>query len=365
MAGRRRGGPGGERGARPGATYAIVGRSPAIHALIGQIERVGPTAATVLILGERGTGKELLARAIASASGWRGGRPFVAINCAALPTELLAAELFGHERGEFTGAVERRPGLLAAVHGGTVFLDEIGDLSPAGQAMLLRFVQEGEVRPVGASAAQRVDVRVIAATNRALTGVTREGPTGDGFRADLHDRLSEVVIQVPPLRERAEDIPLLAAHFLAVHAARHRRPRPRLSAPALTALARHAWPGNVRELEQALSRAVIFCEGGTIRASDLALDGLRPLTSDARADGLARSARARDILRWAGERGTIRRGDVMARGGVSGECARRALVALARHCLLRREGQGRGSRYLCGVTPDEHEGGAHARNETG
>ena len=173
----------------------ILGRSAAIRRLVGRIERVAPTEATVLIQGERGTGKELVAAAIHEASRRR-RQPYVTLNCAALPAELLASELFGHERGAFTGAVQRQPGLLAAADTGTVLLDEVGDLSPNGQAMLLRFLQEREVRPLGAARAVRLDVRVIAATNRDLeTAVAR-----NEFRADLYDRLAEVVVTVPPLR---------------------------------------------------------------------------------------------------------------------------------------------------------------------
>ena len=210
--------------------------------------------------------------------------PLVAINCAALTPELLANELFGHERGA-SGATERRAGLLASAAHGTVFFDEVGDLAPLGQAMLLRVLQEREVRPLGATAAQQVDVRVIAATNRDLEGATGERVA---FRPDLYDRLSEVTIRVPSLRERADDIPRLAAHFLARAARRHGRPQPRLSAEALAALTRHAWPGNVRELEKAISRAVIFCDGELVRVRDLELvPDRRGLDQSARGASLA------------------------------------------------------------------------------
>jgi transcriptional regulator with GAF, ATPase, and Fis domain len=216
----------------------IVGGSRAILALRELIGRVAPTEATVLVVGERGTGKELVARALHAGSR-RAARPFVAVNCAALPPELLAAELFGHERGAFTGALQQRAGLLAAAQGGTLFLDEIGDLSPEGQAMLLRFLQEGEVRPLGSDQIVRLDVRVLAATNRDLERAMGKGR----FRADLYDRLSDFVLSVPPLRERREDLPLLIEHFLRLHARRHGLPVLAVSPGARRVLAGHRWPG--------------------------------------------------------------------------------------------------------------------------
>ena len=323
----------------PGPRYGIVGESPAVRDLVHHIERVGPTEAGVLILGERGTGKELVARALVATSSRR-ARPFFAINCAALPTELLASELFGHERGAFTGATERRPGLLAAAQGGTVFLDEVGDLSPAGQAMLLRFLQEREVRPVGATAAFRVDVRVIAATNRDLDRAIAAGV----FRHDLHDRLAEMTLTVRPLRDRVEDIPVLVEHFLALHAQRHGRPAPRLGPEALRALVAAAWPGNVRELEKAISRAVIFAEDGRVRVEDLGV----PIAGQAMPGTAAGvlTGRQREVLRLAVLRGSVRRRDVIERFGLSGEAARRELMALVRLGALGRVGERRGSRYF-------------------
>ncbi len=242
----------------------LLGDSPAMRRLRERIRRAGATEATVLIQGERGTGKELVADALVAASRRR-ARPYVKVNCAALPDELLASELFGHERGAFTGAVQRAPGLLAAADGGTVFLDEVGDLTPRGQAVLLRFLQEREVRPVGSAATARVDVRVIAATNRELEAAVARGE----FRADLHDRLAEVVLAVPPLRERGEDIPRLAEHFLSRARKLHPRARVALSAEARTALESHLWPGNVRELKNAMELAVICAEGDEVRLDHL------------------------------------------------------------------------------------------------
>lgn len=332
--------PGGS--ASPGGQFGLIGRSPAIRELVRRIERVAPTDATVLILGERGTGKELVALALASASCHR-ARPFVVINCAALPAELLASELFGHERGAFTGAMERRAGLLVAAQGGTVFFDEVGDLAPVGQAMLLRFLQEREVRPLGTTTTLSVDVRVIAATNRELEAAVRDGT----FRADLHDRLSEVTITVPPLRDRMEDLLQLIDHFLEFHARRHGLPTPRLSPGFVRALAGHAWPGNVRELEKAMSRAVIFGETGWASARDVRLLAHPPAEPFIPVEGvLLASARQREILGLVTLRRSVSRRDVIEHFGISREAARRELVALARLGFLRRTGHGRGSRYF-------------------
>jgi two-component system, NtrC family, response regulator GlrR len=342
----------------------MIGQSPALIALLRRIQMVAPTEATVLILGERGTGKELVADAIRDGSRRRSG-PFIKVNCAALPGELLASELFGHERGAFTGAHERREGLLAAAHGGTVFLDEIGDLSPSGQAMLLRFLQEREVRPIGARRAHRVDVRVIAATNKDLVRAIARGE----FRADLYDRLREVVVEVPPLRERPEDIPLLTEHFLEVASARHGRPRPALAAEARRSLQHHSWPGNVRELEQTLSSAVIFAGAHPIHARQLwpsVSSGAEPLWRGGQPAGLIRpvdeppclpatevvalaamNIRRRAALEFAVSRGTVRPLDLMRRFVVSRETARRDLAVLVAAGFLQRVGgAGRGVRYV-------------------
>jgi two-component system NtrC family response regulator len=320
----------------------LIGQSLSIANLRRLIARVAPTNATVLILGERGTGKELVARAIQQASRRR-DKPFVIVNCAALPTDLLAGELFGHERGAFTGAVQRSAGLLAAADGGTVLFDEIGDLSPQGQAMLLRFLQEREIRSLGKTTTSRVDVRVIAATNADLA----EAVSRKTFRADFYDRLAEVVVKVPPLRERAVDIPELVRHFVAVHARRHGRPVRGLTPEALAVVARSAWPGNVRELEQLVSRAVIFAVGRWIEPGDL------DLPSSAASDvvrapnaGMQRlSPRQRQIEALARASGSVRRGEIVSRLGISRETARRELAALVRLGMLRRHGSHRCCRY--------------------
>jgi two-component system response regulator HydG len=221
-------------------------------------ETVAPTDSTVLITGESGTGKEIVARYIHQLSERESG-PFISINCGALPESLLESELFGHIRGSFTGAVRDRDGLLVAAKGGTFFLDEVAEMSPSLQVKLLRAVQEREVVPVGATEAVKIDVRIIAATNRDLEQEIRRG----GFRSDLYYRLNVIALHMPPLRERAEDIPLLADHFL--RGSSNGRPEPlRLSDDALAALRRYDWPGNVRELENALERAAILTNDGVV-----------------------------------------------------------------------------------------------------
>ncbi len=322
----------------------IIGRSPAIQRLLRQIAIVGPTEATVLILGERGTGKELVAEALQRESRRR-DKPYVKVNCAALPTELLASELFGHERGAFTGALERRRGLLAAADGGTLFLDEIGDLPLMAQAMLLRFLQEREVRPLGSGNSMRVDVRVLAATNADLEHAIQR----QTFRADLYDRLAEVVLAVPPLRERGGDIAVLLRHFVARCAQRHHRPVRGVTPDALALAGRHAWPGNVRELEQAASRAVVFAAGPWIGPLDLELPCRTGSSVDAVDDRLSpRQARIEALARACG---TVRRGEVAVRLGISGETARRELSALVRLGILRRDGSHRGCRYAAVSRP--------------
>ena len=233
---------------------AMVGRGPAMRALYELIERVADSGAPVLVRGESGTGKELVARALHFEGPRREG-PFVPVNCTALPPALLESELFGHVRGSFTGATAPRRGLFVEADGGTLFLDEIGDMSPDLQAKLLRVLEGGEVRAVGADAARRVDVRLVAATHQDLERRIREGR----FREDLFYRLNVIPLRVPPLRERREDIPLLVEHFVAQ--ARQRNPRSRvtqLAPEAVAALARMSWPGNVRELENLVERLVVL-----------------------------------------------------------------------------------------------------------
>ena len=231
----------------------------------------------MLISGESGTGKELVARALHCASA-RADKPLVTVNCAALAENLLESELFGHEKGSFTGADRRREGRFAQANGGTLFLDEIGEMPLTLQSKLLRALQQGEVQRVGADAAITVDVRIIAATNRDL----REEVAQKRFREDLYFRLNVICIEVPPLRDRAEDIPVLAAHFLERFASRNRKNVRGFSPQALACMLRYAWPGNVRELENAVERAVILCNGDLITERELPLVVTGPAPVDER-----------------------------------------------------------------------------------
>ena len=244
----------------------ILGRSPAVSAMREIIATVAPTEATVLITGESGTGKELVARAVHGASA-RANKPLVTVNCAALAENLLESELFGHERGAFTGADRRREGRFLQADGGTLFLDEIGEMPLSLQAKLLRALQQGEVQRVGSDSPITVDVRVIAATNRNL----REEVEQKRFREDLFFRLNVISIEVPALRERSEDIPLLAAHFLEKFAARNRKNVKGFAPQALDMLRRYSWPGNVRELSNALQKALVFNSGAPVSIRDLQL----------------------------------------------------------------------------------------------
>jgi formate hydrogenlyase transcriptional activator len=238
----------------------IVGDSASLRRALESIEQVAATDATVLIVGETGTGKELVARAIHQRS-QRAHGPLVKFNCAAIPDTLLASELFGHERGAFTGAIERRKGRFEQAHGGTLFLDEIAELPPELQVMLLRVLQEREFERLGGSDSIHVDVRIVAATNRDLMEDARAGR----FRSDLYYRLNVFPLRLPPLRERPEDISLLAAHFAAKHGARFGRSINRIDRRSMKLLESHHWPGNVRELENAIERAIILSRDGVLR----------------------------------------------------------------------------------------------------
>ncbi|HYC78259.1 MAG TPA: sigma-54 dependent transcriptional regulator [Planctomycetota bacterium] len=244
--------------------HNIIGSSPAMQKVYDTVRQVAPSRASVLITGESGVGKELVAAAIVEHS-TRSSKPFVKLHCAALAETLLESELFGHERGAFTGAVARRDGRFQQADGGTLFLDEIGELTAATQVKLLRFLQEHEFQRVGGNDTIKVDVRIIAATNNDLQALVKEGK----FREDLFYRLNVVHIEVPPLRRRSSDIPLLAMHFLRKFAAENGRDVRGFSDEALDRLVRHAWPGNVRELEHAVERAVVVARGSMVEASEL------------------------------------------------------------------------------------------------
>jgi len=248
------------------ALGGIVTRDPAMQRICRTIEKVAPTSATVLILGESGTGKELFARALHDLSP-RAANRFVAINCAAIPETLLESELFGHEKGAFTGAVKQTPGKIETANTGTLFLDEIGDLPLSLQAKLLRFLQERVIERIGGRQEIPVDVRIVCATHQSL----KEQTTTGRFREDLYYRLAEIVVEIPPLRARSGDVALLAHSFVRRIAVEQRRGSITLMPEALSALESHAWPGNVRELENVIKRAVIMTEGSRITAADIGL----------------------------------------------------------------------------------------------
>ncbi len=274
--------------------YRLVGSGPAMQGVLRLIEKVAPTGATVLVRGESGTGKELVARALHH-NGPRRDRPLVTVNCAALQPTLLESEFFGHERGAFTGAEKAKPGLVEAADGGTLFIDEVAEMAPALQAKLLRVLEDGSYRRVGGTRECRADVRVVAATNRPLEAERAAGR----FREDLYHRLNVVAVELPPLRERREDIPELVEHLLAT--------RPlggtpyRVAADALEALAGYDWPGNVRELANVLERAQILAEGGLITPDDLpeAVQATSPPIEESGVGPLSMSAAERQAVRVA------------------------------------------------------------------
>ena len=287
-------------------TGLLIGESAAMADVFDTLARVAPSASTILITGESGTGKEVLARAIHAASP-RAQAPFVPVNCAAIPDQLLESELFGHEKGAFTGATGRRRGRFERADGGTLFLDEIGDMSLVLQAKLLRVLEEGLVEPLGGEAPTRVDVRTLAATNRDLPEAIASGD----FREDLYYRLAVVELAIPPLRDREDDIRRLALHFAAHFARKHARPVRAVSRRALGRLGAYSWPGNVRELRNVMDRAVMLCRGDVIKSSSLRLgpaapsagpraappdQGYRPTMSlaEAEADHIARVLRSVD-----------------------------------------------------------------------
>ena len=295
----------------------IISKSPRMHAIFETISHLAQTSTTVLIEGETGTGKEQIARAIHASSTVRRG-PMVAVNCAALPETLLESELFGHEKGSFTGAVNQRRGRFEAADGGTIFLDEVGDVPPSMQAKLLRVLQERRFERVGGTEQIEVDVRVITATNRSLQGMVKEGK----FREDLFYRLNVVKIDLPPLRDRPEDIPLLVTHFIQKYAPEGVQKQ--VSPEAMETLLRYRWPGNVRELENAIERACV-----TTRDNEIRPENLPPvlLQSGANRTGASRidlKRPLREILREnaaAIEKRYIRKALKKARGNV-GRCAR-------------------------------------------
>jgi two-component system NtrC family response regulator len=289
----------------------LVGRSAPMRRLLRDVEKVAPSDATVLLIGESGTGKELVAHSIHESS-LRRGRPFVAVNASALPEALAEAELFGHEKGAFTGAVASRPGRFELAQGGTLFLDEIGTLSAAVQAKLLRALESREIERVGGRRPIPVDFRLVSATNEDLEGRVAAG----SFREDLYYRINTIPIRIPPLREREGDIALLSDHFLVRFCARHRTPTKRLSPAVLSRLEKHPWRGNVRELEHVVEMLVLFSEGDEIGEEDL------PRVFRERAEGKTGARRPFAEAVAAFERRLLT--DAIAEaGGVKAEAARR------------------------------------------
>jgi len=237
----------------------VIGSSPALEAVLEQVERVAPTDSTVIIQGETGTGKELIAHAIHNLS-LRCGRPFIRLNCAAIPLDLLESELFGHEKGAFTGAIAQKIGRFELADKGTLFLDEVGDIPPALQPKLLRVLQEQEFERLGSTKTHKVDVRLVAATNRDLIEMVNRGE----FRSDLYYRLNVFPILLPPLRDRREDIPALVAHFVEVFGRRMGREIEHIPPETMSALSSYPWPGNIRELQNLIERAVILSNNGVL-----------------------------------------------------------------------------------------------------
>jgi formate hydrogenlyase transcriptional activator len=298
----------------------IVGSAPALRRVLAQVEKVASTDSTVLILGETGTGKELIARAIHNRSR-RSNRAFVTVNCAAIPPSLIASELFGHEKGAFTGAIQRRVGRFESADGGTLFLDEIGELSLETQAALLRVLQEREFSRVGAQRPIAIDVRVLAATNRDLNAAIAQG----GFRADLFYRLNVFPIHLPALRGRSGDIPLLVEYLVERYAKKAGKRFRRVSKETLDLFKRYSWPGNVRELQNVIERAVILCDGDTFSVEANWLGAVSP-------KGSARSATlANDIADR--ERKMIENALREATGQVSGPKGAAAILGIPRQTL--------------------------------
>jgi formate hydrogenlyase transcriptional activator len=248
-----------DRGSSPGNFERIIGNSHSLERVLDQVKSVAPTDSTVLIQGETGTGKELIARAIHGSSSRR-GRGFVKLNCAAIPLDLLESELFGHERGAFTGAIAQKVGRFELADKGTLFLDEVGDIPPALQPKLLRVLQEQEFERLGSNRTHRVDVRLVAATNRNLTEMVKQGE----FRSDLFYRLDVFPILMPPLRARRDDIPALVAHFVEILGSRMRRQIDCIPRETMSALCSYDWPGNIRELQNRVERAMILSRDGLL-----------------------------------------------------------------------------------------------------
>jgi len=307
-------------------TGGMICRSPAMQEVMRSLTAIAPSEATVLITGESGTGKELIAKAIHNNSPRRKG-PFVAVNCAALTESLLESELFGHERGAFTGAEGRRKGRFQSADKGTIFLDEIGEISAAMQSRLLRVLQEREIQPVGSDQTIKIDVRILGATHRDLARDVEQGR----FRRDLFYRLNVVALHLPPLRERPEDIPLLAGYFLQKFAQKNRKQVKSFTPAAMRQLHAHSWPGNVRELENAVERAVVLLAGEYVEERDLP-----PALAPGQAERAASDGIPAGITLEAMERRTIMAALETANGNKSEAARRLGITRKTLHAKLRK-----------------------------
>jgi DNA-binding NtrC family response regulator len=333
-----------------GSSGELVGEGAAMKRLAEQIARAAKSAASVLVTGERGTGKELVARAIHTLSP-RAKGPLEKLNCAALPSELIESELFGHEAGAFTGATKQRRGKFERASGGTLFLDEVGDMPLPMQAKLLRVLQEREIERVGGSETMKIDVRVVAATNRDLVAACESG----AFRADLYDRLNVLPLTIPPLRARREDVPVLATHFLRLAAAANDRRRVRLEDDAIAALSAYAWPGNVRELRNVIERLVILTPDDAIGADDVK-NCLPGGSATSKTSGIYRPGVPMRVLVEEAERVILQ--EAIAHHGGQMSKAARALDLERSHLYKKARALGlRGAGTASKVDPVEAEGG--------
>jgi formate hydrogenlyase transcriptional activator len=319
----------------------IIGNSPALEAVLEQVEQVAPTDSTVLIQGETGTGKELIARAIHNLSA-RCGRPFVKLNCAAIPFDLLESELFGHERGAFTGAIAQKVGRFELADKGTLFLDEVGDIPPGLQPKLLRVLQEQEFERLGSTRTHQVDVRLVAATNRNLVNMVKRNE----FRSDLYYRLNVFPLLLPALRERREDIPALVEHFVEIYGRRMGKQIEHIPAETMSALASYQWPGNIRELQNFIERSVILTSGNALRPP------LASLENAPEAESLGA------ITLEEAERDHIRKTLEQTRwvvGGPNGAAVRLGIKRSTLYFRMQKLGISRSNRELLRASPTSHD----------
>ncbi|HEX8895000.1 MAG TPA: sigma 54-interacting transcriptional regulator, partial [Terriglobales bacterium] len=319
-----------ERDQADRAFEQIIGNSPALESVLEQVERVAPADSTVLIQGETGTGKELIAHAIHNAS-QRCGRALIKLNCAAIPLDLLESELFGHEKGAFTGAITQKIGRFEMADGGTLFLDEVGDIPPALQPKLLRVLQEQEFERLGSGRTHKVDVRLVAATNRNLAEMVARNE----FRSDLYYRLNVFPISLPPLRERRQDIPVLVEHFVEILGRRTRRYIRHIPEETMAAFSSYSWPGNVRELQNLVERAVILSEDGVL-SNPLPASPIDTLASPATTSMVGGSAAAVPMTLSDSERALILRTLEVTGWVIGGSKGAAALLGLKRTTLTHR-----------------------------